>query len=188
MKIAVDMDEVIADLLEQYILFLNTEQKLKLLREQFTGYYTWTGWNGTVEEKIQSFSTFYKSPYFFQVLPVAAAAEALATIKKDNELYIVTSRPDSLKDATISWIEQYYPDTFTDIYFADYVLKKKKSDICKQLGATYIIEDSLDYARDCAAHNTNAVLLTYPWNSAEQVTGNITRVKSWEEIPALLMK
>lgn len=186
MKIAVDLDEVLADLLAQYILFLNMERKMKLLRDQFTGYYIWNGWSGTVEEKIALFNAFYNSTYFLQVLPIEAAADALRDIKKRHELYIVTSRPDSLKEATVNWVEQYYPGIFSDIYFADYIQKKKKSDICMELGASIMIEDSLDYARDCATNNIHAVLLTHPWNQTDEELENITRVSTWQEVPAVL--
>lgn len=185
MNIAVDIDEVLADLLTQYINFLNKEYKLSLSRIQFQGYYTWATWQELKVEKHKLFERFYKSNYFQNIEPIKEALENLKVIKNNHKLFIVTSRPDYLKESTCSWIEKFFPNTFEDIFFANYLLNKKKSEVCKTINSEIIIEDNIDYANDCAINNINVIIISYPWNKHSEHS-KIHRVKSWRHVPLAL--
>src|SRR3989344_6355460 len=164
MKIGLDMDEVLCDLLSEYIKFLNSEYDMSLSQKHFNGYYAWDTWKGTIEEKIKLFDEFYKSKYFKNIKPIKEAVDHLLNLKNNHKLYIITSRPDYLKIHTRNWIKKYFPETFSGIYFTNYILNKKKSDICKKIGIEIMIEDSVDYALDCSLYNIKVILLSYPWN------------------------
>ena len=74
MKIGLDMDEVLCDLLSEYIKFLNSEYDMSLSQKHFNGYYAWDTWKGTIEEKIKLFDEFYKSKYFKNIKPIKEVA------------------------------------------------------------------------------------------------------------------
>ncbi|KAJ3308019.1 hypothetical protein HDU76_004182 [Blyttiomyces sp. JEL0837] len=77
-------------------------------------------------------------------------------------------------------------------------LPKRKSDLCRALGATILIDDSLDHARDCIVAGIDVLLFDYegqyPWSKGsitstneskvetQQEPGNLTRVNNWEQI------
>jgi uncharacterized HAD superfamily protein len=180
MKIGIDMDEVIAGLLPEYINFLNNNYGLELSIERFNGYYTWDTWDNTFEYKMELFEEFYKSEFFRNVKPTLKSIEVINKIKSGNELFVVTSRPENIQEETKGWIEKFFPDTFSGVYFIDYSIKNKKSDICKDLNITVMVEDSLDHARDCANNNISSILIDYPWNREEVSHNLIQRVGSLE--------
>jgi 5'(3')-deoxyribonucleotidase len=186
MKIGVDMDEVIADLLSAYINFLNTEYNLGLTRDRFNGYYTWDTWDRTLQEKFDLFDIFYQTEHFKNVQPIAGAHEAIHALKEHHDLYIVTSRPAHIVEDTLKWLDRYFPNVFTEVHFVDYVRNKKKADICKEIGVELMIEDCRDYALNCAAHNIRTYLIDYPWNAGDCGNDKIRRVRSWNEIVPLL--
>lgn len=65
---------------------------------------------------------------------------------------MVTARHFVLRFATGIWLYINYKHIFNSIEFANFFTRfsTKKSEICKKLGATIIIEDSLENAIDCA--------------------------------------
>jgi hypothetical protein len=63
---------------------------------------------------------------------------------------------------------------------------QSKPEMCAELGAVCLIDDSLTYANQCAATMRHVILFdyqrTYPWNQcADPLPPNVTRVSSWEE-------
>jgi 5'(3')-deoxyribonucleotidase len=186
MKIGVDMDEVIADTLPEYINFLNDTEKLGLTRDRFTRYYTWDTWDGSDTEKVALFDRYYKSEYFYKVKPIAGALEGLQKLSENHELYIITSRPDEVAQPTELWLKKYYPNLFSGVYYANYRLNRKKSDICKTLEVQLMIEDSLEYALNCAENDIDTILLKFPWNNRELSHPRINRVDSWNEVPSAI--
>lgn len=188
MTIGIDIDEVLADLLSQYINFLNHQYKLALTYEVFRGYYIWDDWQDLNIPKNILFENFYKSNFFKQIKPIKESLNIVDQIKKNHSLYAITSRPDNLKRQTFEWINKYVPHTFKEIHFANYLLNQKKSDICKELHVDLMIEDSMDYALDCANNNIQVLLLSYPWNNTTINNPLIYKVKTWDEIRLYLGK
>lgn len=89
----------------------------------------------------------------------------------------------------MQFINKYYPGIFSRIMMGNHYgregVKKSKPEMCKELGAVLLIDDSLDYARQCAESNLNAILFgDYPWNKLENedLHENIVRVAHWKEV------
>ena len=66
--------------------------------------------------------------------------------------------------------------------------KISKPDMCKKIGAVALIDDSLDYAKQCAAAGLPVFLFgDYPWNeTAEPLDQRITRVGTWRMVAQLV--
>ena len=102
----------------------------------------------------------------------AGAYEALQRLKEDHELAVVTSRQFAIQEATLEWIYRTYPDTFDSVHFGNHWAKagmsRKKSEICRQIGADVLIDDNPMYAYDCASAGMQVLLfnwdLAYPWS------------------------
>lgn len=69
---------------------------------------------------------------------------------------------------------------------------RKKSEICKSIGAHVLIDDNPSYAVECASAGINVLLYDwqsgYPWSKLPQGAAHplIQVVKDWEEVEQAL--
>ncbi len=186
MNIGIDLDEVLADFLPALIEYHNDTYGTSLAREQFGSYRFWETWGGTREEAIQKVYDFHKTPYFENMKPIFGSQEAVKILKQKNNLAIITSRQDDISEATKRWITKHFPNTFSEIYFANHYsqngISKTKKQICDHAGIEVLIEDSQEYALECLDPKRRIVLINCPWNKDYKLPQEIYRVDSWKEI------
>lgn len=187
MKIAIDIDDVLADFVTSLCRFHNDKYGTSLTRENFHSYRVSEVWGGTDEEAISKIFEFHDSRYFRDIAPVDGSIEAINNLSKRFDLAVLTSRHRKFEPETVEWLETYFHGAFTNkIYFshnsyADFGNTKRKSDFCMEINIAFLIEDSLEYAKECRRTGTRVYLFDRPWNRKEEPTG-ITRVKNWQEI------
>ncbi len=119
--------------------------------------------------------------------PVVWAKEKLLEFKeKWYKLYVITWRPDELKEHTLNRIDLNYPGLIEDVYFtnADKDFAIPKSAFCEKLRTEFMVEDDLRFARDIASKWIKVYLIDKPWNQDydENVDKWIIKVKNWDEI------
>ena len=186
MKIGIDLDEVLADLLPALIEYHNATYGTSLVREQFQSYRFWETWGGTREEAIKKVYDFHETPYFRNICPVAGSQEAIAILNQNHDLLIVTSRPFDFAEATREWIAQHFPNGFSDVFFANHYSQNgpstTKKQICDSVGVDILIEDSIEYALECLNPKRRVLLLDCPWNRSFGFHQGIYRVNSWKGI------
>ncbi len=105
--------------------------------------------------------------------------------KAGKELHVVTARHSDLREYTQKYIQKHFPNIFTEIYFADHFTEnhRKKSEICEEIGATLLIDDSIENALDCAENDIQAILLKKPWNKNRSETHkNIFKIDNWKDL------
>ncbi|MEK6826183.1 MAG: hypothetical protein AABX90_00975, partial [Nanoarchaeota archaeon] len=75
---------------------------------------------------------------------------------------------------------------FREVYLTNQWSKvsrgRSKAEVCREIGIDAIVEDSLEYAQECAVEGKKVVLLDCPWNQSEDLPPNIHRAKSWNEV------
>jgi uncharacterized HAD superfamily protein len=118
---------------------------------------------------------FFESSWFLgddgAGLPIVAGArEVLHKYAHAIDFHIVTSRRHFLEEATRAWIDRHYPGLFSSILFGNHYassgVKRSKPDMCKQLGAQLLIDDSLRYATQCSEAGIRTALFgTHAWNT-----------------------
>ncbi|OIO41879.1 hypothetical protein COY00_03990 [Candidatus Pacearchaeota archaeon CG_4_10_14_0_2_um_filter_35_33] len=184
MRIAIDLDDVLADSLTTFIEFYNSNHQDKLKYEDFTSY-TLNEINGTPkEEENKLLADFDNSPYFQDTKPMLKSQEAVMELSKKHELIIVTSRTLEKEEKTKAWLKKYFPE-ITKVYFTRHnyeASQKTKAEICEEIGADILIEDRLKYAKQTAEAGIKVLLFNYPWNQTKNLNSNIQRVKDWDEI------
>ena len=135
---------------------------------------------------------FYTTPYFQNTEPVDGAREILEKLKNKNKIYVITARGERAKEITEKWIGNNYPNIFDKIYFTNQFsqtgVKTTKAIVCDDLDIDIFIEDSLDFALECAKPNRKVFLLDYPWNKTDKLPNGVTRVYSWKEIFELVSR
>lgn len=187
MLIGVDLDDVLVDTCSAIIRFHNDTYGTNLTKDKFYSWRLGDLWGVTNEEANKRVREFYNSPYFKNMEPVVGSIDAVTTLKQSNELIVVTSRLNQSVELTKGWMDFYFRNKFQGIYFAKnfYAQDKKdksKSEICLDLGVEFLIEDSLDYAVQCAEKGIEVLLYDAPWNQYEKLPERIRRVNNWKEI------
>jgi uncharacterized HAD superfamily protein len=193
MRIATDLDEVIANFLAGFTNFYNDKYGTDLNESDFFSYDFWKVTGGTKNETIEEIYDFYKSEYFKNIKPVEGAIEGLERLNRENELFLITSRQDDVMTETEEWIERHLPNTFTGIYNTNEHSENgfpvgKKSNICDKLDVDVMIEDSPAYAAECAESGRRVILMERPWNRDSKIPEGVRTVSGWEEIMEIYKK
>lgn len=109
------------------------------------------------------------------------------------DLVVVTSRQHVIQDQTLDWIDRNYPGIFHEVYFGNHWslegVSRKKSDICRAVGASVMIDDNTAYATECAAAGIHVFLYdwnhSYPWSKLPPSASSdpfITIVRDWSDV------
>lgn len=186
--IAVDFDDVLMDFNAGFLVSHNNLYKTTLTYEDLIDYDNWERVYGTDKETMTDRAKhFYHSPEHMLVSPVIGAVEAITQLSKTYSLQIVTSRPATVRENTLKWLDQHFPKLFhdyhfTNIYAADMDIKpRSKPEVCKEIGAVVLIDDALRHASDVANSGIPALLPDRPWNRSHTPEG-VTRVKNWDDV------
>jgi len=187
--IAVDIDEVLAETIKSMLEKHNYTRKWKKVkRDDLINYNLWEipGLGLSKNSALWMFVKFQMwSGLSKKIKPVDWALNKLLELKKKwYLLYAVTARLSWMKLSTKLWLRKNFPKCFDKVVFANFFTSRarKKSDICKNLWASIIIDDNLDTCIDCANNWIKSFLLDKPWNQCDALSDWITRVFSWNEI------
>lgn len=186
MKIGIDLDEVLADFLSALIKFHNEKNGTDFKREQFHSYKVHEIWGGTHNNTMEEIYEFYGTKYFEDIMPIPGSIENIEVLSRNNDLVVITSRQNDISQKTLNWIDKYFKNRFSGIFFTNdnswHGDTVSKSQICKNSAVEFMVEDYLVYAADCAKSVRKVFLLDSPWNKTEDLPENISRVYSWSEI------
>lgn len=185
MRIGIDIDEVIADTLTAIIEFHNGTYGTAFTRGDVV-HYLGDVLGDREEECTRKIFEFFETDHFTAVTPIAGAFPALRILKdRGHELVIITARPESISAKTQAWVDRYYPELFSGIYFGNRHAPtgdvRTKSELCRAAGATVLIEDDLYHANECSTNGVNVLLFDYPWNQGI-LPDRVHRVFSWDDV------
>ncbi|MGM5484388.1 MAG: 5' nucleotidase, NT5C type [Nanobdellota archaeon] len=185
MRIAIDMDDVIADFSSAFIRFYNENYGTGLKKEEIFTYDLWRVVGEDKEGFLRKLKPLFSSDALEELNPLPGAVESLKELSRKHELIIVTARQEKNKEKTYNWIDKHLPGVFDKIVFTNRFNddELRKVDVCTDHGASLIIEDNYDNARECLPH-LDVILMDQPWNR-EHLEG-ARRVKSWAEIMEVL--
>ncbi len=186
--IAVDFDDVLMDFNAGFLASHNHLYNTVLTYENLIDYDNWERVYGCDKETmLKRAKDFYHSPEHMLVSPVPGATEAIAKLSNNYSLQIVTSRPDSVREKTLAWLELHFPKLFHDFHFTNIYAgevgtkPKSKSEVCKEIGALVLIDDALRHATEVATAGIPVLLPDRPWNRQHTPAG-VTRVNTWDDI------
>ncbi len=187
--IAVDVDEVLAETIKSMLEKHNYTRKWKKVKwDDLINYNLWEIPDLGLSKnsalwmfvKFQLWSGLSK-----KIRPVDWALNKLLELKeKWYLLYAVTARLSWMKLSTKLWLKKNFPNCFDKVVFANFFTSRarKKSEICKEIWASIIIEDNLETCNDCVSQWIKCFLLDKPRNQCDKLNENIKRVYSWGEI------
>ncbi len=191
MKIAIDLDGVLVDIITPLLEFHNEIEGTNHSKEDVDNFVLSEFWNLTPEETEERVHHFYETDSFRNLHPEPEAKQAVQELSEEHELCIVTSRPVEVEEETRRWIEEHFPDAFDHIHFSDNPTlstndARSKAEICSEIEADVLIEDAVEYAEECSREGIEVFLLDKPWNQKEELPDRIIRVHSWGEVLRLV--
>jgi uncharacterized HAD superfamily protein len=151
--IAVDVDDVLSAQNEAIRLFGNKKYGHSHTKEDFLveGEY-WTYWERIwgvdPEEGQRRLDDFHAAEGTMNQELMPDAEYVLRMLKKDYELVIVTGRKSHFTEITHRWLNKHLPDIFIDVKFVDIwhpSEKLTKAEVCKEIGAGYLIDDNVEH-------------------------------------------
>ena len=193
--IAIDADDTLFDENTAVRLYMNDHYGFQhteadyLVEGSFDNYWERI-WNVNPEKMTQMYEEFAHSSYKKNLQPIEGAITILQKLKIKYELVIVTSRGQSVVDMTHQSLSAHYPDIFKVVHFVPLwgnSKKATKAQICDEIGASYLIDDSFEHCKLAAEANINAIVFgDYDWNRFQKLPNLTTRCKNWEEVWRIL--
>ncbi|KAJ7456574.1 hypothetical protein FB451DRAFT_1407269 [Mycena latifolia] len=176
--IAVDLDDVLSQTNSMIAQWHNEKFGTQMTLAHFYYYYYWKNpfW-GTLQETFEKVKEFYSTDAIFQAIPVPDAREGVQALRDMGySLVIVTARTPDVADASWEWVEKYFPGPsacakmYQDahkLHHNEVLTNLTKSQVCADLKAQVLIDDSAENAIQCStASSPTRVLLygNYEWN------------------------
>lgn len=188
--LAVDIDEVLAYHNKALAAWHNRQYGTNhTANAYFTDYWSRV-WNVRPEEAEARAVAFHASGAHAQLKPVKGALDALQRLQKFYDLAVITVRRQQVIEDTCAWIDLYYPNVFTGIHFLHFWDKNEnttKAQLCRSIGASYLIDDSVKHCTQAAELGINALLFgNYSWNKVAHLPKHIKRTANWGEVLKLL--
>ena len=108
MKIAMDLDEVIADFMSALLDFYYLKKGKRHSVSEFKEYKWWPVWGMEKEESIKLVDEFHDTYKLDEIKLVEGALEVISNLMKNgNEIYVITARPSRFKKKVESWIKHH---------------------------------------------------------------------------------
>jgi 5'-nucleotidase len=166
-RIAIDMDEVIADVSPKFLDIYEREVGIRLTKEDYWGKKIY---QINDADRIRQF--LFEKGFFADLPVIPGSQEVVRELAEDFDIFITTAAMEfrhSLEDK-YDWLAQYFPF----IPWKNYVFCGDKSII----GAEYLIDD---HAFNLRTFRGKGLLFTASHNIHET---EFTRVNNWEEVRA----
>lgn len=189
--IAVDVDDVLGGENDAVREFMNAKYGFSHSTEDYLqegpywGYWE-SVWGVGPEKGAEMYEEYVKAGVKATHRPVTGSIEAINRLKQDYKLVIVTMRGDRHVEHTHKWLETHFPSTFERVEFLPLWGDKNeitKAQIATEIGAAYLIDDSVEHCTLADEAGIQAVLFgDYGWNRAFKATGSIHRAKDWQAV------
>lgn len=189
MIIGIDLDDVLADTATAVSEFHNARYGTSFKTSEQKVFNLTKHWGVDQAECRTRVMEFYHSPFNDTIKPIAGAQDYLPLLAREHDVKIITSRQDAAREKTHSWLERHFPSISCDVHFASNYFglnQHTKSSLCTILGVSMLIDDSTEYALECADHGIDVLLFDAPWNQENTKSSKIRRVHSWEEIVSVV--
>lgn len=185
LTIAIDADDVLAAHAEAFIEFSNQNYGTNFSLEDY--HESWGElWGIDHDETEKRAKDFYVAKSVAQYKLIKEADLAISKLSQSHRLFLVTARMQMNVNPTYEWIETYFKGVFEDIHFVpiwETNNKATKAEICRQIGADYLIDDLPRHCNLAAEAGIKALLFgDYSWNRSKAVAKGVKRVKNWQEV------
>lgn len=187
--VAVDLDDVLFDFVGPFFSWHNLRYGTDLTPQDLgPAKYLFEAWDGTKEEAIDRLPRFFDEVDVLGLEPITGAAECLERIGAEYRLAVVSARDPSFVALTETWIDRYFTGVFDRVILGIGHSERgersvTKADVCRQIGASVLIDDQLGHLTPAAEKGVRGLLFgRYPWNRRQPMPPNTIRVADWPEV------
>lgn len=188
--IAFDLDEVLARHNEALLLFHNQRYGTNnVLQDYISEHDLYLVWGTTVEEAGRRAVEFHETGAHSRLEMMPGSHEALTRLHNRYRHAVITQRRKMIVEPTHIWLDGNYSGLIDYIRFIhawEDPNAPAKIDVMDELGAEWLVDDSLRHCKLVAEAGKRALLFgNYPWNqTTERLSPRITRVADWTEVEA----
>ncbi|HDD42305.1 MAG: hypothetical protein DRN61_02125 [Thaumarchaeota archaeon] len=173
LRIALDVDGVLADTMRLWIRLWNRRSEQKIGYEDLVEWDFWKKLGISGDEFMKLMSEAWRM--WWEIPPTEPnISEKVAKIKSLGKLDIVTARPRETEICTLRWLEAHR------IPYDDYVWISS-SRLKAKLDYDAFIDDSPLIVDGCLMRGKILLLYDRPWNRSVYESGYVRRVKSLDE-------
>ena len=185
--IAIDVDEVLFPLLASFFSYLKAAHDIDIVPDQMETYRTEDVIGGTSEDLLAKMDAYMQTEHYENTSPVIGAVEALKQLHINYRLIIVTARHKNFSGFTERFIETHFKGLFDNVHYTHDVIdpgvNRPKAEMCKELQAITLVDDSLRNVIECAEAGIPSVVFgDYRWNQSEELPEGVTRCVDWEAV------
>lgn len=173
LRVAIDIDEVLGRFLFALNHFCKERYAMEYDVPDYFVYEFAKIWGCSQDMSNHIVHEFFESPQFRGGIPVMPGSqETLHALSSWCDLVVVTSRQHVIREPTLEWLGEHFPDLFQSVHFGNHFAmngeSKKKSDICRDINVDVLVDDNPKYAIECASAGVHVVLYdwqcAYPWS------------------------
>lgn len=190
-RIAIDIDDVLGSQNEAMLRFANERYGHNHTIDDYTvegpywGY--WRNiWGVCEEEGRRRIQEYHELGGLDTHEPIPQAVEAVTELDQRYGLVIVTARERAFEKPTREWLGKHFPVTFSSVHFLGETngQKETKAEVCKRLGADYLIDDYPEHCRLAVEDGVQPLLFgSYGWNKyITDLPSEVIRVRNWAEV------
>lgn len=193
--IAIDLDDVLAKGTESLRLLVNqrlgvnlTEEDYRVPKDVYWGYYEYVWQKHGIADKVD-FTALNKEMEVDQshVPAFEESRGILAELSSKYEFVVVTARDPAWEAATHIWMNTNYPNVFSAVYFAGQNGGKSKGKVCLDIGADWLIDDSISHGHAALEQGIKVILFgDYGWQMEQEIHQDIIRCLNWHEVRRIL--
>ncbi len=114
------------------------------------------------------------------------AKTVLQELAKDYRLVVITARDPNVEVVTRMWLDRHFTGLFNSVAFTgarDDPNCKEKGDMCVEIGAKWLIDDSVEHCISAQAKGVQPILFgDYGWH--HKAPADLVKAKDWQAVLA----
>lgn len=186
--VATDIDEVLFPFVREFRAWHNQEYGTCLSTNDFVSYEFSGVLDVSVQETIHRVHTFLDAEHsHVAVSPLEEAQEAITKMSEHYNIVAVTARHPQFEAQTTEYLLHHFGDIITDVTLLGRLdrdtaigVLRTKAEVCHELGAIALVDDSIMHVTDCAEAGIQGVLFgNYPWNQTDELPNGVVRYENW---------
>src|SRR5262245_55661977 len=182
--IAVDIDDVLAEHIEAFVMFSNSKYATDLKPEDYSD--DWSDLWSDGDDEVERRAIEFHSTEIDNFGAIQEALPVLKALKNDYRLVIVSARRKDTINRSFKWMDKNLYGVFEDVHFVhnwEPNNEVTKADICKSIKADYFIDDLIRHCNLAAETGIKTILFDrVNWNQPEKIHQGVVRVQNWQEV------
>lgn len=187
LTIAVDIDDVLFPFVSGIADFYNQKHGANLTVDDFISYNFVDVWGGSYEDSVKLVDDFLAIDHS-HLRPIEGSIAAINRLKGGYRVVSITARNGIFEPNTMKWLSAHFPGLFDGVYFAgsrhDGRPYRPKGEVCREVGAHILIDDSPNNLLSAAEHGVDGVLFgKKPWSLMNGLSPqSVKHCADWVEV------